>query len=65
MDFDVTREQWIERISVRLALDIDGMTPEAMLEIAQQAWEAKGHLPPEDVADAIAGEHRLRPPPTI
>jgi len=63
MDFDVTREQWIERFSIRLALDIDGMTPEATLKIAEEAWEAKGHLPPEDVADAVAGEQRLRPPP--
>ena len=65
MDFDVTREQWIERFSIRLAQGIDGMTPEATLNTAQEAWESKGHLSPEDAADAVAGEHRLRPPPTI
>ena len=61
MDFDVTREQWIDRFSIRLALDIEGMEPETLLRIAQEAWPSKGHLVPEEVADAVAGEHR--PPP--
>ena len=61
MDFDVTREQWIDRFSIRLAQGIESMEPEALLRIAHEAWAAKGHLMPEEVADAVAGERRLPP----
>jgi hypothetical protein len=59
VDFDVTREQWVDRFAIRLANLEIGAEPAGLLELATRLWEAKGQLDPESAADEEF-EARLR-----
>jgi hypothetical protein len=59
MDFDVTREQWIERFAMHLSRREAGALPDEFLEIAARRYETRGQIPPEAAAD----EESARPPP--
>jgi hypothetical protein len=51
MEFDVTREQWVDRFAIHLAkLEIGG-EPDAFTELANRLWSTKGQLDPETAAD--------------
>jgi hypothetical protein len=51
MDFDVTREQWIERFSMHLSGLEVGADPGSFRGTADRLWETRGQLPPEAAAD--------------
>jgi hypothetical protein len=51
MEFDVTREQWVERFSMRLSQLEVGAEPSQFADLGDTLWTARGHLAPEVVAD--------------
>ena len=51
MDFDVTREQWVDRFALRLSQLEVGAEPEQFVQLATGLWPAQGHLDPNTVAD--------------
>lgn len=52
MDFDVTRDQWVERFVIRLSNLERGGEPGDFVVRANELWPANGHLAPEVAADA-------------
>ena len=51
MDFDVTREQWIERFTMHLSRLEVGAVPEDFRALAEERWAARGQIEPEQAAD--------------
>ena len=51
MEFDVTREQWVERFTIHLAKLEIGAGPDAFVDVATRLWATKGQLDPETAAD--------------
>ena len=51
MDFNVTREQWIDRFVVRFAQREAGTEPGAFVALASALWSTRGQLDPEAAAD--------------
>ena len=51
MDFNVTREQWVDRFALRLSQLEVGAEPEQFVELATGLWTAQGHLDPTSAAD--------------
>ena len=51
MEFNVTREQWVERFAIHLANLEIGAEPDALAEVATRLWATSGHLDPETAAD--------------
>ena len=51
MDFDVTRDQWIERFAMRLSRLDRGAPPESFREAAGRLWQTRGEIEPEAAAD--------------
>jgi hypothetical protein len=51
MDFDVTREQWIERFAMHLSQLEVGAVPDDFLALAARHWETRGQATPEIAAD--------------
>jgi len=51
MDFDVTRDQWVERVAAHLALRTPRMTLEQALEVALSLWPGLGALTPEQAVE--------------
>ena len=63
MDFNVTREQWIGRFAVRMALGIVGAEPGSFVAIAEALWPTRGQLDPEQAADVeVAARQRIADP---
>jgi hypothetical protein len=60
MDFNVTREQWIDRFVVRMSILQNGTEPAAFLETAEKLWPTRGQFAPEAAADAEATLRRNR-----
>jgi hypothetical protein len=61
MDFNVTRDQWVERFAMHLSQLEVGAVPDDFLELAaRRLWASRGHLDPETaptgVRDPAAGE---------
>jgi hypothetical protein len=54
MEFNVTREQWIDRFVLRLSSLQAGAQPESYLEAAEKLWPTRGQLAPEAAAEAEA-----------
>jgi hypothetical protein len=54
MEFNVTREQWIERFVLRLSTLLVGAQPATYLETAEKLWPTRGQFAPEATADAEA-----------
>ncbi len=52
MDFNVTREQWIDRFVMRLANLQTGAEPADFLELANRLWPTRGEIAPETAAEA-------------
>jgi hypothetical protein len=52
MDFDVTREQWIDRFVLRLSALQAGTEPGTFLETAERLYATRGQLTPEAAAEA-------------
>jgi hypothetical protein len=51
MEFDVTREQWVDRFALRLSQLEVGAEPEQFIEFATTMWTDHGQLDPIAVAD--------------
>jgi hypothetical protein len=51
MEFNVTREQWVDRFTIHLANLEIGAEPTSLLGLATRLWATKGHLDPETAAD--------------
>jgi hypothetical protein len=58
MEFNVTREQWIDRFVLRLSTLSAGAQPATYLETAEKLWPTRGQLAPEAVAEAEAALRR-------
>jgi len=51
MEFNVTREQWVERFALRLSQLEVGAEPDQFVELATGLWTAHGHVDPTSAAD--------------
>ena len=51
MDFDVTREQWIDRFAMHLSQLEVGAEPGDFVALARRLFETRGHLDPLNAAD--------------
>jgi hypothetical protein len=60
MDFNVTREQWIDRFVLRMSNLQVGSEPAAFLETAERLWPTRGQFAPEAAAEAEATMRRNR-----
>ena len=58
MEFNVTREQWIDRFVLRLSTLQAGAQPATYLDIAEKLWPTRGQLAPEAAAEAEAALRR-------
>ena len=52
MEFNVTREQWIDRFVIRMSKLRAGSEPDAFVEMATRLWPLRGQIAPETVADS-------------
>ena len=50
MEFDVTREQWIDRFALHLSQLEVGAIPEDFLELAARRWGTRGQIDAETAA---------------
>jgi hypothetical protein len=57
VDFNVTREQWIDRFVMRMSILRTGSEPDAFAELARMLWPLRGQLPPEAAADSEFASH--------
>ena len=58
MDFNVTREQWIDRFVMRMSNLAAGSEPRGFLPVAEALWPTQGQLAPEAAAEAEAAQRR-------
>ena len=58
MEFNVTREQWIDRFVLRLSTLQAGAQPATYLDLAEKLWPTRGQLAPEAAAEAEAALRR-------
>jgi hypothetical protein len=59
MEFNVTREQWIDRFVMRMSkLRVDS-EPASFLELAGMLWPLRGQLAPEAAADSEFASHAV------
>jgi len=56
MDFDVTRDQWVERFAMHLSKLEVGAVPDDFLDLAARRWESRGQVAPETAADEEFGQ---------
>src|SRR3954469_25767993 len=61
MEFNVTREQWIDRFVLHLSTLLVGAQPATYLDTAEKLWPTRGQLAPEDAAEAEAALRRDAP----
>ena len=54
MDFNVTREQWVDRFVLRFSTLDPGAEPATYLDAAEKLWPTLGQLAPETAAEAEA-----------
>ncbi|MEP7302213.1 MAG: hypothetical protein ABI699_11845 [Caldimonas sp.] len=60
MEFNVTREQWVDRFALRMSSLQAGAEPAGFLETAHKLWPTRGQFAPEAAADAEADLRRKR-----
>ena len=60
MEFNVTREQWVDRFALRMSVLQAGGEPAGFLETAQKLWPTRGQFAPEAAADAEFALRRSR-----
>lgn len=58
MDFNVTREQWIDRFVIRISALETGAVPADFIALATRLWPERGQLDPEAAAELEATERR-------
>ena len=52
MDFNVTREQWVDRFAIRFSKLDPGAEPSAFVALATGLWETLGQVAPETAAES-------------
>jgi hypothetical protein len=57
MEFNVTREQWIDRFVIRLSNLKVGSEPAQFTELARTLWPLRGQIAPESAADSEFTSH--------
>ncbi len=62
MDFNVTREQWIDRFVIRMSTLRTGSEPDSFTELARMLWPLRGQLAPEAAADSEFASHVISDP---
>ncbi|MEO7055946.1 MAG: hypothetical protein ABI281_06685 [Caldimonas sp.] len=62
MEFNVTREQWLERFVMRLSQLEVGAEPDDFAAVALRLWPVRGQLAPEAVAEAEAVDRKRAHP---
>lgn len=58
MDFNVTREQWIDRFVIRISALEAGAEPADFVALAARLWPVRGQLAPETAAESEAAARR-------
>ncbi|MEO6362802.1 MAG: hypothetical protein ABIO71_06210 [Caldimonas sp.] len=58
MDFNVTREQWVDRFVLRISALEAGAEPAHFAALADSLWPSQGQIAPESAADAAAADRR-------
>jgi hypothetical protein len=61
MEFNVTREQWIDRFAMRLSNLKVGSEPAQFMELARTLWPLRGQVAPETAADSEFTSHAAEP----
>jgi hypothetical protein len=61
MEFNVTREQWIERFAQRLSTLKAGSEPGQFADLARTLWPLRGQIAPETAADSEFTSHAADP----
>ena len=56
MDFDVTRDQWVERFAMHLSRLEVGTVADDFRALAGRRFESRGHVAPETAADEEFGQ---------
>ncbi len=56
MEFDVTRDQWVERFALHLSQLEVGAGPDDCLDLAARRWDSRGQIAPEAAADEEFGQ---------
>jgi len=51
MEFDVTREQWVDRFALHLSRLEIGAEIDSLRDVGDRLWPSHGHLAPETAAD--------------
>lgn len=63
MDFDITRQQWIDRFAARMADGIVGAEPDSFIAIAEALYATRGQIDPAQAADAeVLARQRIADP---
>lgn len=62
MEFNVTREQWIDRFVIRMSNLRVGSDPAQFTELAGVLWPLRGQLAPETAAEAEVAAHATADP---
>jgi hypothetical protein len=62
MEFNVTREQWVDRFVMRMSQLRAGTEPASFLELAGSLWPLRGQIAPEAVADSEFASHSMSAP---
>jgi hypothetical protein len=52
MDFNVNREQWVDRFAIRFSQLDPGAEPSAFVALASGLWETLGQVAPETAAES-------------
>ena len=65
MEFNVTREQWIDRFVLRLSGLQTGGEPGSYLATAEKLWPTRGQFPPEAAAEAESAMRNNRNEPPV
>ena len=52
MEFNVTREQWVDRFAIRFSQLDPGAEPTAFIALATGLWETLGQVAPETAAES-------------
>jgi len=60
MEFNVTREQWVDRFALRMSALQTGAKPASFLETANKLWPTRGQFAPEAAAEAEVALRRNR-----
>jgi hypothetical protein len=60
MEFNVTREQWVDRFALHMSVLQVGAEPASFVETAQTLWPTRGQFAPEAAADAEFALRRSR-----